>query len=904
MPFTALLIPLPDSGRQGPALWAAASAVFLLLALVLGFHLWRERKRSARLAAVQAISGSMAQAHEGGDVVLTALEEIRKLLAADAIWYRTLHEGQLLITHQIGVSEQLLREHALLDAESTGSGKIIRNGTPALLATDSPETPNADILRREGFRQLLILPVKGKSSAVGAIAVAHRQPRAYPDDELQFLSAVAGQIGIAIEHLDLLHQVLRSHQQWVHTVDAIEDSILVHDAQYRVLRLNRALLLRLGVSSYSDIVLRCCEDILPGAGERWRQCPYCGNDTEFNEGPDPCFGGFSIVTSSSFTDEGVHTTGTIHIIRDTTRRRVAEDKYRLLFEQAQEGVFVSTPEGKLLDCNHAFVRMLGYDSREQVLTLDVSADLYVDPTARERFLATIAQHGLARNLEVELRRRDGSSFTALENSFAERDAAGNILCYQGFLLDISEIKRAEDEIRRRNRELHALNAIAVMGAQSFDLDEIVGNALRQVVGLFAADTGGVWLIEAPGSGRLQRRAAHGHRQTLVPEFSFTPEFVAHLRAANIEAVTEEDWPRLPEFARRFAAAEGLVACAWVVLWSKDQAIGVFGIGSRTPRKFSSTDLSLMVAIGRQLATTIEKVRLYQETHRAYHDLQHTQEQLLQSEKMSAIGQLVSGVAHELNNPLTAILGYAELLQGESMGDRAHDFTAKLVKQTQRTQRLVQNLLSFARQRKPERKLVDVRRVLEETIALREYDLERRQISVDTVFESGLPGVIGDAHQMEQVFLNIINNAVDAMLDSQPPGSETGRFDTRELMNLMRPSGQPREGETTPPAPPAQRPGPHRLRVSLHHQDGRVCAEFQDNGPGIREPSKVFDPFYTTKSVGKGTGLGLSICYGIVKEHGGEISAHNAPEGGALFRILLPAAPPEAEATSSAPVPAP
>jgi two-component system NtrC family sensor kinase len=285
------------------------------------------------------------------------------------------------------------------------------------------------------------------------------------------------------------------------------------------------------------------------------------------------------------------------------------------------------------------------------------------------------------------------------------------------------------------------------------------------------------------------------------------------------------------------------------MWTNDVIVGVLGIGSRDERNFSETDQHLMTGIARQLATTVEKVRLYEETCRAYDNLRRTQEQLLQSEKMSAIGQLISGVAHELNNPLTAILGYAQLLESEPLSDRSRDFVAKLFKQAQRTQRLVQNLLSFARQRKPEKKQVNLRRVIEDTLTLRDFDLNLHNVRVICDLEPELPAVVADAHQIEQVFLNIINNAVDAMLEHARGGT---------------------------------------LSVKCYRRERHVCVEFHDSGPGIRETNKVFDPFYTTKGVGKGTGLGLSICYGIVKEHAGDIVALNHPEGGALFRVVLPA----------------
>ena len=220
--------------------------------------------------------------------------------------------------------------------------------------------------------------------------------------------------------------------------------------------------------------------------------------------------------------------------------------------------------------------------------------------------------------------------------------------------------------------------------------------------------------------------------------------------------------------------------------------------------------------------------------------------------MSAVGQLIAGVAHELNNPLTAILGYAQLLESEGLNERAQDYVGKMFKQAQRTHRVVQNLLSFARQRKPERSEVDIRKVLEETLALRDYDLKVNHIVVEKNLGAEAAIVVADPHQIEQVFLNIINNAVDAIL-------ETGR------------SG--------------------KLKINVSCAGGFAAAQFADDGPGIKDPKRIFDPFYTTKNVGKGTGLGLSICYGIVKEHGGDITAHNAAEGGAVVEVRLPIAAP-------------
>jgi two-component system, NtrC family, sensor kinase len=335
--------------------------------------------------------------------------------------------------------------------------------------------------------------------------------------------------------------------------------------------------------------------------------------------------------------------------------------------------------------------------------------------------------------------------------------------------------------------------------------------------------------------------------------------------SRAEVITAEYLPHLTGAVAEFIRSGSDGSWIWVLFWGKDSPIGIMGLRSQVEYEYSSGEENLLVAISRQLATTIEKVRLYEETCKAYEDLRRTQEQLLQSEKMSAVGQLIAGVAHELNNPLTAILGYAQLLESEGLNERAQEYVGKMFKQAQRTHRVVQNLLSFARQRKPERAEVDIRKVLEETLTLRDYDLKVNNIGVEKDLGPEPAMVVADPHQIEQVFLNIINNAVDAVL-------ETGR------------SG--------------------KLRIRVYCQNGDVCTQFADDGPGIKDPKRIFDPFYTTKNVGKGTGLGLSICYGIVKEHGGDIIAHNAPEGGAVIEVRLPLAVTADTAPEAAPVAAP
>jgi PAS domain S-box-containing protein len=234
------------------------------------------------------------------------------------------------------------------------------------------------------------------------------------------------------------------------------------------------------------------------------------------------------------------------------------------------------------------------------------------------------------------------------------------------------------------------------------------------------------------------------------------------------------------------------------------------------------------------------------------DAASLQAKLMHTEKMAALGQLVSGVAHEVNNPLAAIVGFTDLLlETPELSDEAKQDLGVILQEAQRTRQIVQNLLSFARQMPAQREPMRINTLVQQTLKLRSYDLSSHGVEVIESYADELPLTVGDPHELQQVFLNILNNAYDAIQE-------------------VRRSG--------------------KIAVATSGSNGQVEIRFTDNGPGIRHPERIFDPFYTTKEVGKGTGLGLSICYGIIRAHRGEIVAQNNPDGiGCTFRVRLPAA---------------
>jgi two-component system cell cycle sensor histidine kinase/response regulator CckA len=242
----------------------------------------------------------------------------------------------------------------------------------------------------------------------------------------------------------------------------------------------------------------------------------------------------------------------------------------------------------------------------------------------------------------------------------------------------------------------------------------------------------------------------------------------------------------------------------------------------------------------------ERKKLDDETRDLYH-------QLLQAEKMAALGQTISGVAHELNNPLATILSWAERLsQRSKLDEQTRRGLETILSESDRAARIVRNLLTFARKRQTTRAMVDVNQVVRETLALRAYEQRVSNITVLDALAAGLPQVFADGHQIQQVLLNLVINAEQAML------AVNGR-------------------------------GTLVVRTWHDAKQESVILEINDDGPGIPDDvqPKIFDPFFTTKEVGQGTGLGLTVAYAIVQEHGGRIRLETQPNAGASFFVELP-----------------
>lgn len=504
---------------------------------------------------------------------------------------------------------------------------------------------------------------------------------------------------------------------------------------------------------------------------------------------------FDCVAHAMMRADKIH--GITVLCRDVTAQRKNEARFTELFETLQEGIYITTPAGGIIDANPALVRMLGYDSKEELLKKQVP-DIFVDKTERKIIRDEVERLPMLQGREISLMRKDGTKIICLNTAAAVRDTSGTVVRYQGALMDITERREME-------RRLYQQQEFARRLVDSFpDL-------------ILVLDSAAGYTFVSPRSKDIL-----GYEPQEIQAMDFGhcahPEDMPALLALFDDIVARRQvFASLETRVRHKAGQWRLIRFNFSPLFNENDAID--GV----------------VLSGRDVT-----------------DLKRLEEQLIQAEKLAAMGQMLAGVAHELNNPLTAILGVTELLRERSGMDDASKRQLELThRQARRAARIVQNLLEFSRPASPQKKPLDVNGLIERTIQLQEHSLRRNNVELDFSPQPALPNVIGDANQLIQVFLNLITNAEQAIREVRDHG---------------------------------------RIQIQIN-VGGRMAITVQDDGVGIRPEAlpKIFDPFYTTKRPGGGTGLGLSICLSIVREHGGNIEAEALPGGGSAFTIYLPIA---------------
>lgn len=607
--------------------------------------------------------------------------------------------------------------------------------------------------------------------------------------------------------MDQLFEVIsRSQQGFRDLIDSFDDVLLALSLEGEIRAANRSFADLIGLP-FQRIIGRRLDDFLDeGAGEgselitrnmpRFLERHVWSGIVQVRLKSQQTVFYFECVAHAMVREGKVH--GLTVLGRDVTALRKNEAQFTELFETLQEGIYIVTPDDRILDVNPALVQMLGYDEKEELLAKKLS-EVFPDKAARASLGGEVAQRPLLEGHEVTLVRKDGSPIVCLNTSAAVRDGTGKVVRYQGALMDITSRREME-------RRLYKQQEFARRLVDSFpDL-------------IMVLDSGAHYTFISP---RIQE------------VLGYTAE--EESRLAFGACTHSEDRPALESLFAEILAGRQSFASLEVRVRHKQ------GTWRRIRCHFSP----LCDEGGRIDGVVI--------SGRDVTELKRLEEQLIQAEKLAAMGQMLAGVAHELNNPLTAILGVTELLRERETGDQATKRQLELThRQARRAARIVQNLLDFSRPASPQKKPVDLHSIIERTLQLHEHSLRRSNIEIDFYSQPDLPGTVGDANQLIQVFLNLVTNAEHAIRE-------------------VRDSG--------------------RIQVRLVQSGRHLVVTVQDDGVGIHPEAlpRLFDPFYTTKRPGGGTGLGLSICASILQEHGGTIEANILPAGGSAFTVHLPVA---------------
>jgi two-component system NtrC family sensor kinase len=504
---------------------------------------------------------------------------------------------------------------------------------------------------------------------------------------------------------------------------------------------------------------------------------------------------FDCVAHAMVRDEKVH--GLTILARDITSQRRSEARFTELFETLQEGIYIITPDDKIVEVNPALVHMLGYNSKEELLAKKVS-EVFVDQEQRSLVAREVNRQPTPQGREITLRRKDGEPIICLNTASAVRDTGGKIVRYQGALADITERRAIEKRLYQQQEFARRLvdsfpDLIFVVDNErrytfvSPKVEEVLGYNTQETIGMIFGD-----------------RTHHEDLNAILAVFNDLLQGTRNFASIEIRVRHKlGEWRRL--------------RCHFSPLFDVNGKIeGV-------------------VISGRDIT-----------------EVKRLEEQLIQAEKLAAMGQMLAGVAHELNNPLTAILGASELLRERAgIDENAKRQLDMTYRQARRAARIVQNLLEFSRPASPQKKTLDLNGIVDRTLQLHDHSLRRNSIQVDFHPAPGIPSTVGDANQLIQVFLNLVGNAEQAIRE-------------------VRTSG--------------------RIQIRLGQKGPRIFATVQDDGAGIKPEvlPRIFDPFFTTKRPGGGTGLGLSICMSIIREHGGDMEVESLPAGGAAFTVFLPA----------------
>jgi len=524
-----------------------------------------------------------------------------------------------------------------------------------------------------------------------------------------------------------------------------------------------------------------------------------------------------------------------------------EEKFRTLIENVNFGIYRNTggPHGRFLQSNPALARMFGYDSVEEFMKVTVS-DLYQNPEERKIFIEEAERNGFLKEKEICLKRKDGTQFVGSCTSKVQYDEDGNIKWIDGVVQDITERKQAEEKLEKSSYYEHTISSVLKIALEPLALEEKLIRILDLILAipfLSLQTKGCIYLVEDYPEV-LVMKAQRGFAEDELSECSRLP-FGSNLcgkAALTCKTIYSGSVPG--NYGKHRDSSPHGQYC--VPISSGSEVYGILSIILKEGHKRDAQEEKFLTSITNMVAGIIERRKAEMEKERL-------QQQLIQSEKLSALGRMTSNVAHEIRNPITVLGGLAKRL-GRTLtgGSREKEYADIIVSEAARLEKILSSVLSFTSEERIHKKLHSINEIINESLRVMEALYKEKQIRIEKSFDGTLQVTI-DKDRVREVVDNLISNAAEAIQDGGEIIIDTGREYVKGIEY--------------------------------------VTVKVTDTGKGLsrEELNNIFEPFFTTKAVGTGDGigLGLSICKKIMDEHGGFIKVKSAVGEGSTFTLYFP-----------------
>ena len=770
---------------------------------IVNARLYDESQRERRQSeALADVARAVGESLRPSEVLRLILRHATALLRSQGA-YVSLREGEagLEVVAGAGSGEALVGMRVPVRASL--AGRAIVQGS-YIIVNDSIREPSAELgAPAPEVQKTVIVPLVTARGAIGCLSVMDR-PADFTEEDARVLQRLADQVAVAIVNAQLFEEVADATREWTVAFDSVASGMVLLDRDGRITRCNARSLQLADVADPVSLVGRVFHEAVLG---EQAPCDACAHLTAIREGRitrathrSPGRGRIFDLVASPHPNGGAVVT-----FDDVTAHHALAERHRLVVETASDAIVMTDPQRRIVFANPAAMELFGRGGSMIGLPL---ADLVLAEMAAEtRERETRALVGEPQRWECIIPRPDGERRMVSVSAVPLRHV-GEVGGVVTSLRDVTDERRARDAVAQSEARYRNLFESATDAIYTLDPD-----------GAFTSVNQATCDIS-----RYPREELLGRGAAALLEESEHGLVEAHFRAA-----LAGESRRYECHFRTYDGEQRLLSVTNTPIRGRDAVVGVLGI---------ARDIT-------------DEKRLMQ--------------QLLQQEKLAAVGQLVSGVAHELNNPLAGAMAFSQLLLSQTPpGSEQHRAIETIHTEARRAARIVSNLLTFARQHQPERRATDLNQVVLDTIELRRYALRVHQIDLDVALEPDLPLTWADGFQLQQVVLNLLTNAEQAV---------SGAWS-----------------------------GVKRITVRTWHDDGLLLLRIADSGAGITSENleRTFDPFYTTRSAGNGTGVGLSISDGIIREHGGRIRVEPPVPGesGATFVVELPLVepPPQPAAT--------